>query len=130
MTNETPNSGLPKPCLGYPSRSAAIRAPRAKGLSNHQISEQTGIPRSRIGALAPREPKEPRSRPESEQSRTAGYKLGQHGHISISVNIEIRHMLRPFAAKRNLPLEVFITDLIEKIAEDGLADAVMDDGVK
>lgn len=129
MSSATTNGGAPKPCLGYPSRSAAIRALRAQGLSNHQISERTGIPRSSIGALAPREPREPRSRSEDEQSRSAGYKLGQHGHLSISVNIEIRQMLRPFAAKRNLPLEVFITDLIEKIAEDGLADAVMDDGV-
>lgn len=120
-------NGLPQPCMGFPSRSAAIRALRAEGLSNREIAERTGIPRSSIGALVP---STPRDRSVEALPKPAGFKLGAHGHLSISVNIEIRQMLRPFAAKRGLTLESFITDMIEKIAEDGIADAVMDDGVQ
>lgn len=41
----------PKPCLGYRSRSEAIRALRDQGLTTEAIAEKTGIPKNKIGAL-------------------------------------------------------------------------------
>jgi DNA-binding NarL/FixJ family response regulator len=35
--------GAPKPCLGYPSRSAAIAALREQGLSDQEIADRIGI---------------------------------------------------------------------------------------
>lgn len=119
------NGGASKPCLGYPSRSAAIRGLRSSGLTNRQISDQTGIPLNKITALVPLTPK-PESLP---KAREAGYRVGEQNVARIGLNFEVRQMLRPFAAKRSMTVETLITDLIEKIAEDGLADAVMDDGV-
>lgn len=123
----TRNGGAAKPCLSFKSRSEAIRVLRADGLSNRQIADQTGIPISSICALVPMNPK-PRA-PAAIITRPAGFKLGEQGVVAISVNIEIRQMLRPYAAKRGMALETLLTDMIEKIAEDRLADAVMDDGV-
>jgi len=119
------NTGLPKPCLNYPSRSDAIRALRAEGFSNRQIAEKTGIPLNNVCALVPMKPK-PASVP---IPRETGYRVGEQNVARIGLNFEIRQMLRPFAAKRNMSVETLITDLVEKIAEDGLVDAVMDDGV-
>lgn len=121
----TRNGGAPKPCLSFKSRSEAIRVMRADGLSNRQIADQTGIPISSICALVPVNPK-PRA---DIVTRPPGYKLGAQVSVSIGVNIEIRQMLRPFAAKRGMSLETLLTDMIEKIALDRLADAVLDDGV-
>lgn len=122
----TTNGGASKPCLGYPSRSAAIRGLRSDGLTNQQIAEKTGIPVNNITALVPLTPK-PESLP---IAREAGYRVGEQNVARIGLNFEVRQMLRPFAAKRGMAVETLITDLIEKIAEDRLADAVMDDGVQ
>ena len=62
-------------------------------------------------------------------AREAGYRVGEQNAARIGLNFEVRQMLRPFAAKRGMTVETLITDLVEKIAEDRLADAVMDDGV-
>ncbi|OCJ63992.1 hypothetical protein A6U96_09315 [Agrobacterium tumefaciens] len=121
----TANGGTPKPCLGYPSRSAAIRGLRADGLTNRQIAEKTGIPLNNVCALVPKTPKPP----SVPIDRDTSYRLGEQNVARIGLNYEIRQMLRPFAAKRGMAVETLITDLVEKIAEDRLADAVMDDGV-
>lgn len=122
----TSNGGSSKPCLGYPSRSAAIRGLRSDGLTNQQIAEMTGIPVNNITALVPLTPK-PESLP---IAREAGYRVGEQNVARIGLNFEVRQMLRPFAAKRGMAVETLITDLVEKIAEDRLVDAVMDDGVQ
>ncbi|MGN7715217.1 hypothetical protein [Agrobacterium tumefaciens] len=122
----TTNGGASKPCLGYPSRSAAIRGLRSDGLTNQQIAEKTGIPVNNITALVPLTPK-PESLP---IAREAGYRVGEQNVARIGLNFEVRQMLRPFAAKRGMAVETLITDLVEKIAEDRLVDAVMDDGVQ
>ncbi|MCZ7886024.1 hypothetical protein [Agrobacterium salinitolerans] len=122
----TANGGAPKPCLGYPSRSAAIRGLREDGLTNRQIAEKIGISLNNVTALVPMTPK-PASVP---TERDAGYRVGEQNVVRIGLNCEIRQMLRPFAAKRCMTVEMLITDLVEKIAEDRLADAVMDDGVQ
>ncbi|CDN93504.1 hypothetical protein [Agrobacterium tumefaciens] len=121
----TSNGGSSKPCLGYSSRSAAIRGLRSNGMTNRQIAEKTGIPINNITALVPLTPK-PDSLP---TAREAGYRVGEQNAARIGLNFEVRQMLRPFAAKRGMTVETLITDLVEKIAEDRLADAVMDDGV-
>ncbi len=119
------NGGASKPCMGYPSRSAAIRGLRSSGLTNRQISDQTGIPINKITALVPLKPK-----PGVPTAREAGYRVGEQNVARIGLNFEVRQMLRPFAAKRGMAVETLITDLVEKIAEDRLVDAVMDDGVQ
>lgn len=121
----TANGGSSKPCLDYPSRSAAVRGLRAAGLTNSQIAEKTGIPLRSITALAPNTPK----LGSAPMERGLGYRVGEQNVARIGLNFEVRQMLRPFAAKRDMAVETLITDLIEKIAEDRLVDAVMDDGV-
>lgn len=44
--------GAPKPCLGYPSRTAAVQALQAKGIDNATIAARIGIRPSLVTALA------------------------------------------------------------------------------
>ncbi|MDX9862181.1 MAG: hypothetical protein RBS99_14825, partial [Rhodospirillales bacterium] len=44
--------GAPKPCLGYPSRTAAVLALRGQGLDDVEIAQRIGIRRETVGALA------------------------------------------------------------------------------
>ncbi len=43
--------GAPKPCLGYPSRTAAVHALQQQGLSNSEIAARIGIRVSTVSAL-------------------------------------------------------------------------------
>ncbi|MEW4398914.1 hypothetical protein AB1J06_09535 [Agrobacterium tumefaciens] len=94
-------------------------------MTNSQIAEKTGIPLRSITALAPNTPK----LGSAPMERGVGYRVGEQNVARIGLNFEVRQMLRPFAAKRGMAVETLITDLIEKIAEDRIVDAVMDDGV-
>ncbi|MDZ7927898.1 MAG: hypothetical protein U5L46_12875 [Agrobacterium sp.] len=96
-----------------------------KDFQTGKSQKKTGIPLNNVCALVPMKPK-PASVP---IPRETGYRVGEQNVARIGLNFEIRQMLRPFAAKRNMSVETLITDLVEKIAEDGLVDAVMDDGV-
>ena len=43
--------GGPKPCLGYPSRTAAVRAMQDQGLPVDQIAARIGISSGTVAAL-------------------------------------------------------------------------------
>lgn len=58
--------GAPKPCLGYPSRTAAVAALQAEGLSNAAIAAKIGIASSTVTALMGK-PERPRQKLTSDQ---------------------------------------------------------------
>lgn len=111
----------PKPTLGYPSRTAAIEALRAKGLGTHQIAYRIGISPKDVAAL------------EASKQRTRK----QRGHYcarprpdnaSIAIDPELRMALRPHAIARDLSVTALARRIIETVAHEDMVDAVLDDG--
>lgn len=109
----------PKPTLGYPSRTAAIHALRAQGLSTRQIAEAIGIPTQRVSALELNGGGERRLReePPSEQ-------LGR----VVTVSIDVLDALSPHAARRGMHVNSLARKIITTVVRENMIDAVLDDG--
>lgn len=112
--------GAPKATLGYESRTAAIAALRARGLSTAVIADRVGIEPKTVTAL------------EASAARAK-----RPGHSSLSVPSMGRSVLVPFqdyaalrpaAARRAITVDQLIRDIIETVARDNMVDAVLDDG--
>lgn len=102
----------PEPCLGYPSRSAAVLALRERGLSHHQIAARTGIPVENIGALY------------------HSARRSRDGVRSMPVQVATLKALAPAAEARGLTIAELVDRLLGAIADGQLVDAVLDDGGK
>lgn len=112
--------GAPKATLGYESRTAAIAALRAKGLSTVVIADRVGIEPKTVTAL---EASAARAKRPSRQPITVP-SLGR----SVLVPFQDYSALRPHAARRSITVDQLIRDIIEMVARDEMVDAVLDDG--
>lgn len=102
------------PTLGYRSRSEAVLALQAKGLSDLQIAAEIGIPKERVSALA-----------------TSGWRARRPAEAAartVVVPIETLEALRPAALARGISLNVLVRQLLEHIVDDKLVGAILDDG--
>lgn len=107
----------PIPALGFPSRTAAAQHFKAQGIPNGQIAERLGIDKKSVSALL-----------SSADSKT--YDRGARKNQSsapITITFEHRQKLRAAAAARQLTVDALMCLLIERVADDGLADAILDD---
>lgn len=102
------------PALGYPSRTAAVVALRAEGLSTAQIAERLGIKRTEVNSLEWRA-----SHPRSARRR------GYAGPI-ISIPPQAVEQLRPHINRRRMSLVELATQIITRVAGGGLVDQVLD----
>lgn len=108
------------PALGFATRTDAALALKAQGLGSAAIARQLGISPNAASGLI------------SSARRTVG-RGGDGASVSLSSDRDnpfpshIRFLLRPAAARRGLSVDRLISDLIAVIAEDGLADAILDD---
>lgn len=113
--------GAPKQTLGYSSRTEAVLALRASGLSTRQIAERIGIPENTVTALehsSGRAKKRP-TRPSEENGRT------------ILFPCRVLDRLGPHAAKRGIHPNHLARLLVEVAVDEGLIDSILDDvGVK
>lgn len=107
--------GAPKPCLGYPSRTAAIRALRAKGQSTAAIAKAIGIEPKTVIALECSY--KPRRAPRSSEQ------LGR----TVVIPIDVLAALGPHAAKRCISVNHLVRLIISTVTDEGMVDAVMDD---
>ncbi|MGY5789081.1 hypothetical protein ACXHXM_02120 len=105
------------PALGYPSRTAAALALKAEGLNNGQIADRLGIEKKKVNGLIS-------SSDAIRQNRTS--QKNTTSSVAM-INPDIRRMLRPHAEKRELTVDALLVLLIERVAEESLVDAVMDD---
>ena len=112
--------GAPIQTLGYPSRTAAVAALRAQGLTVPQIAAETGIAANIVHCLLRSE----RVHVRRNRSRPNGY-WGQVRQIGIPV--DDLAILVPQAAKRRISVNELVRQLIFVITEDGLVDSVLDD---
>lgn len=100
------------PALGYPSRTAAVVALRAQGLSTREIAARIGIPRSNVFALEASAKRAKSARPDP-------------GPLPGS----LLDALAPHARRRGLTPEALARKILGAVVRDGLIDAVLDDGV-
>ena len=97
------------PTLGFPSRTAAIAALRARDLSTDAIARTIGIAPGTVKAL------------EAKARRRAG--LHQ-----ISVPLDVVNRLSPLAAARGVTAAALAATILQTAVDEDLVDAVLDDG--
>lgn len=108
----------PKPTAGYPSRTAAVEALRARGLKTSAIAAQLGLAPSTVSAL------------ECSAARTAAgsRRLGMPPHRSgLVLPLDVSAGLRRAAVLRGWSVDRLALRLLEAIAAEDLVDAVLDD---
>lgn len=111
--------GAAKPTLGYSSRTDAVLALRATGISTRQIAEKIGIPENTVTALehsAGRARLRPK-RPAEENGRT------------ILFPRIILDRLGPHAARRGIHPNSLARMIVEIAVDEGLIDSILDDEV-
>lgn len=106
----------PKPCLGYPSRTAAIHALRKKGRNTREIALSIGITEKNVIALECSSSR-PRRMPRPSES------LGR----TVVFPVDVLNSLGPHAARRNISTNHLVRLLISTVVDEGLVDSVMDD---
>ena len=105
-----------KPTLGYPTRTAAVVALRAAGLSSAAIAERIGISTATVTALehSAGRRKQP-SRPAKQLGRTVLFPT------------DVLDALRPHAARRGMHSNHLARLIVETVVDEGMVDAVLDD---
>lgn len=101
------------PVLGYPSRSAACRALRARGLSNGEIVKQFAADGQTITS--------------KQISALLQYQKSRAGLLRVPKIVVER--LAPAAAARGISIVELAEELLAVIARDEMVDAVLDDRV-
>jgi transcriptional regulator with XRE-family HTH domain len=101
-----------RPTLGHPSRTAAVLALSAEGLSVKEIAEKLGVSVSDISAL-------------KCMRRTASWLVNGGKHVRVSAKVIAG--LELHAAKREITVASLIQKLLETIVEAQLVDSVLDD---
>ena len=103
-----------QPVLGYPSKSAAAAALQAEGLKQREIAARIGVKPSSVGNL----------------TRTGRREAGEPdmAHYTAALNKTNRDRLRRAARARGTTMRSLVNELLTVVAEDGLIDAILDDG--
>lgn len=110
--------GAPKPCLGYPSRTAAVHGLRANGMSTRQIASAIGINVSTVCALELGS-----SRPRAIRQERPSEKLGR----TVVVPVDVLDALGPHAARRGISTNHLARLIIATVVDEDMIDAVLDD---
>jgi DNA-binding NarL/FixJ family response regulator len=110
-----------QPCLGYPSRSAAVIGLRAEGLPDREIARRIGIEPKTVSALAI----------SAERKIARQDAVGwSPSRSSLILPLDVQQRLRKAAAARQVSVYQLALTIVEIVATNGLADAVLDDGVR
>lgn len=106
-----------KPCFGHPSRSAAVLAFRAQGMTTRQIADKIGIADATVTAL-----EHSALRSTKRVTRPAE----QHGR-TILFPRDLLAALGPHAARRGIHPNSLARRIVETVVDEGLVDSVLDD---
>lgn len=104
--------GAPIPCMGFPSRTDAAMALKARGLTSRQIAEAIGISIPNVEALI------------ASRQRTEGMKKHRPPP---SLPAHIASALAPHAHNRGITAPELAARILETVIADQLIDAVLDD---
>lgn len=110
--------GSPKPCLGYPSRTAAVNGLRAEGMSTKMIADAIGIKENTVVAL---ECSGARQRTMHEP------KPGAAAGRGITVPVDVLNALAPHAARRGCHPNTLARTILCIVVDDNMVDAILDD---
>lgn len=106
----------PKPCLGYPSRTAAIFAFRQRGETTASIADRIGISPKTVTALEA-------SAAKAKRHRSAN----NHPGHAVLLSTELYLALGPHAAKRGRSVGHLARFILETVIKENMVDAVLDD---
>jgi len=104
--------------LGFSSRTDAVVYLRGQGLSTKQIAQRVGIAESNVTALEASRARKIRAVPEASVELGRGMVLAQRTVTS----------LRRPASARGVSVSDLARRIVEVVVENGLIDAVLDDG--
>lgn len=104
-----------KPTLGYPTRTDAAIALRAKGMDDRTIAKNLGIQTKNVSALI---------------SSRKNLKRPTNNQHTMALDSEILAALRPAAIRRGISVNKLCRDLLATIADDDLANAILDDALE
>ncbi len=99
------------PCLNYSSRSAAVRALYAKGLSWNEIADLTGIDKRSVASYMPRKRKDDR---------------WKHS-LSVRIPAYLLPVLAAEAEKRDLTPTGLVRAIVTAAVDEALIPAILDD---
>lgn len=106
------------PCLGYPSRTAAVAALRAEGLPSREIARRIGVEVKTVTALEGSMAR--RDRPSQRTPELPSWN-------TVAIDDDTLRALRPHAARRGVSVTTLARQLLATLADDGLVDALLDD---
>lgn len=112
--------GAAIPCLGYPSRTAAVVALRAQGLTTREISQRVGIELKTVTAL-----EGSMTRLDRQQQRAP--KASASGVNTVVMDSDTLRALRPHAARRGVTVVALAQQLLATLVDDDLVNALLDD---
>ena len=104
--------------LGYPSRTAAVVALRAQGLTTRVIAAKVGIDPKTVSAL---------ENNSASRASVAGNRTRRCSN-SVEFDYALREQLRRHARVRDLSVEALARLILETVVYSDLVDAVLDDG--
>lgn len=107
--------GKAKPTLGYPSRTACAVALHNQGVHYTEIGRRMGV------------------RPATAAALISGAKQKRpsvDGQKTVCVDDDVLAALRPAAIRRGITVNALCRQLLACIAEDDLADAILDDALE
>lgn len=105
------------PTLGYPTRTAACAALEAEGLTSAQIGARIGIPATDVSALLC-----------YSRGRSPDASIADEAGKPVRMPAGLLRRLQPAARKRGVSNETLAWMIVDAVVEDGLIDAVLDDG--
>jgi hypothetical protein len=109
--------GAPKPTLGYPSKTEAVLALAASGLTPRQIADRIDIELKNVVSLmiSANGTKKRAKRPSEQQGRT------------VLFPIDTLYRLRAAAAARGITVNELARRIVETAVDEGLIDSILDD---
>tara|TARA_B100000678_G_scaffold61754_1_gene50068 strand:- start:3176 stop:3532 length:357 start_codon:yes stop_codon:yes gene_type:complete len=110
-----------KPCLGYKTRTAAVLALQAQSVSDREIARRIGIEIKTVSALAASA---------ARQRKLATEREAGVVRTGLVLPVLTRSALRPAAAARSVSVDRLALMILEAVGDSGLADAVLDDGIR
>ena len=108
---------MAKPCLGYPTRTAAVLALRQRGDETNAIAARIGI-----------EPKTVLALEASAAKRVGSTARREHPGHAVLLPTELFRVLGPHAAKRGRSVSNLARTILKTVTDENMIDAVLDDG--
>lgn len=121
----------PRPCLGYPTTTAAASALLAEGFAREEVARQLGITTARLSSLVDQHGNPRKSRTLDGRGTAAplpqAAKMRDHV-ATVTISLATIEALRPHARRRDMSVEALVRAIVDTVALERMVDEVLDDG--